>query len=298
MPVAPIRYFDTQFSMQIPAGTWRWTTRMNTTGSNPSFQIIDISSPYGLLRDSIPLPGDVVTRMAETIAELVESFAPRILLNASALTITLDEGRGFGAAQSVTLTNNGNYGSVLGTSITSSAPYVTATPANVGGLAVNTSGSFAVAADSTNLVAASSPYSATLTVQDPAAVNNPQVITVTVVVRPKARIGVTPEDLPFAVGGPPGGPWPAIPSQTFMVVNNGLLASSLEFQVQKLHGNSPWLTAFSPVSGTLAGGGGLNVTVSVVPPEGYNTGTYEEILRVSGYSSNLYQDVLVTLTIL
>lgn len=298
MPLASnIKFHDSQFYWQVPQGTWRWTTRLNMSGSAPSFQIIDIISPFGLLRDSIPLPGEVVTKMAESIVELMQAYAPRILLSASSLTITLDEGRGFGTPQSITLTNNGAYGSLLGASVTSSAAYVTATPANLS-LGSGASGAFQVNADSTSLLASGSPYAVTLTVQDPSATNSPQTINVTVVVRPKATILLTPDDLAFNASGPIGGPWPPVPAQTFQVLNNGSGASVLDFQIQKLQGNSPWLTSFSPTSGVLAGAAALNVTVNVAPQANMMPGVYTEYLRVSGYSSNTYQDVLVTLTIL
>jgi hypothetical protein len=270
---------------------------MDTTGMNPTFQIRDIQSPYGVLRDSIPLPGDVVTQMAASITALMSSFAPHILLTPGTVTITLDEGRGFGIAQAVTLTNNGSYGSVLGVSITSSAAYVTATPTSVGGLAAGLVGRFSVNADSTALLAVNSPYSATLTIQDPNATNNPQTVGVTVVVRPKATIGVSPEELSFIVSGPVGGPWPIIPSQTFDVVNTGLGASVLDFQIQKLIGNSEWLTGYFPTNGTLSGGAGTVITVTTAPTNTMMPGTYEEVLRVSGYSSNSYVDLPVILTI-
>src|SRR5262249_47186805 len=162
---------------------------------------------------------------------------------------------------------NGSYGSLLAASITSSAAYVKTTPANVSALAVNSAGMFDVNADSTALLASSSPYSVQLTVQDPSASNNPQTIDVTLVVRPKATISLIPDDLSFNVSGPGGGPWPTIPPQTFQVVNSGPSGSVLGFQIQKLTGNSDWLS-FTPTFGTLSGGAGQAITVNAAPTAG------------------------------
>jgi hypothetical protein len=293
----PLTFHDLQFTWQIPQGVWRWTTRMDLSGTSPTFQILNVVSPYGLLRDSIPLPGDVVQQMSASITKMVESFAPHILLDASAITLTLDEERGFGQDQIIHVTNNGAYGSQLGTSITSSAPYVKVTPANVGGLAAGSTGSFKVAGDSTNLLAIGSPYVVTLTVQDPSATNNPQTVTATLVVRPKATIMVAPSDVSFIVTGPVGGPWPSIPPQTFHIVNTGPGSSSLDFQIQRLTGNSPWIVNYTPAYGTIVGGATQYVTINVAPTLYMLPGTYEETLRVSGYSTNSYLDVLVSLTI-
>lgn len=294
--VSSITSHDTQFSVQVPQGTWRWTTRMITSGTSPSFQIVDIVSPYGLLRDSIPLPGDVVAKMADSIVQLSQAYAPRILASPTSITFTLDEGRGFGTPQNVSLSNNGAYGSLLAASVSSNAQYLVASPSTIS-VAAGSTGSFSVNADSTSLQAANSPYAAQLTLQDPSATNSPQTINVTIVVRSKPTILLSTDEMAFFVSGPIGGPWPAIPPQTFQILNNGLGDSVLEFQVQKLQGPSPWLSNFGPVSGTLVGGAGLNVTVNVAPPSALLPGSYTEYLRVSGYSTNGYQDILVTLTV-
>lgn len=297
MPVASLKSHDLSYECQTARGAWRWTTRMNTAGPSPTFTIVDIVSPYGLLRDSIPLPGEVVTKMAESITTMASAFSPRILLSSGSITITLDEGRGFGVAQTVTVTNNGSFGSVLAAALTSSVGYVKVTPANLTGLAAQSSGSFQVNADSTSLLASGSPYSASVAVQDASATNTPQTLSVTVVVRAKATITLSPDELLFNVGGPPGGPWPAIPPQTFTLTNTGPAGSVLDFQIEKLMGPSAWLTSFTPSFGTLGSNAGLNVTVAVAPIPYMLPGVYEEYLRISGYSSNLHQDLLVTLTI-
>lgn len=59
---ASIRFQDYQFQLQVTTGAWRWTTRMDVSGASPLYEVRDIISPYGILRDSIPIPGEVVPR--------------------------------------------------------------------------------------------------------------------------------------------------------------------------------------------------------------------------------------------
>lgn len=293
-----IRSQDYQFSFQVPAGIWRWTTRVDTSMSSPAYMVRDVVSPYGLLRDSVPIPGDVVLAMAQSITELKQAFAPSILLGpASSLTFSVDEGRGWTDAQVMQITNVGPYGSLLGTSVTSADGYLKVLPASVGNLASNQTGSFDVTVDSTDLLALSSPYVTTVTVQDPAATNNPQSFPVTVVVRPKAAIAAAPTMLIFTATRNVDGTFPPIPYQMFILQNVGPAGSVLDYQVQKLSGLSDWLVGFSPYTGQLPSSATQPIQVIVQPPTNTTTGIFTETLRISGYSSNSYVDVSVQLTI-
>ena len=292
-----LRFQDYQFSHQTPRGLWRWTTRVDLTLSVPSYEIRDIASPYGLLRDSIPIPGVVTQMMALSIDELSQAFAPTILLGPTSLSFTVDEGRGWSEPQSVQVTNSGPYGSLLGVGLTTGDPYLKTSPSIVGNLASNEAGSFDVTVDATNLLALSSPYHTTIAVQDSQATNTPQVIPVTVTVNPKAAIEVSPASLEFYVTRNVDGTFPAIPVQIFAVGNVGPDGSVLQYEVQKLIGLSPWLTGFVPYSGTVTAPGAQNVQVTVRPADGTSPGTYRETLRISGYSTNCHVDLDVTLTI-
>lgn len=297
MPTSRLQFQDYQFDVVLPVGPWKWTTRVDVSGALPTFSVRDVISPYGLLRDSIPIPGVVIQAMADSITKLQQSFAPSILLAPTSLSFVVDEGRGVSAAQLVTITNDGVFGSLLGVSITSSAAYLAATPANINGLASTEAGQFSVTADSTQLLAIASPYAGTLTVQDADATNNPQTIPVTITVRPKATIALAPIALAFTVAKPLVPPFPAIPTQTFTITNTGPSASVLQYQIQKLTNCSPWLVSFVPAFGSINGGLSQLVTVAVQPGDAMQPGTYTETLRVSGYSSNFFQDIIVTLTI-
>lgn len=296
---ANIRFQDYQFDVQTPTGTWRWTTRMDVSGSIPSFLVRDIQSPWGLFRDTIPIPGDVVQAMSSSIDQIRLNFPPKILIGPPvSLLFEVDEGRGFSAPQAVVLTNDGVFGSLLGTSITTSAPYVSTAPANVGNLATNESGSFSVSVDSTDLLAVAGPYNEQVVVQDPNATNTPQTLPVTINVRPKAVILASPLVLNFTVSKPFTGPYPVIPSQQVTLQNTGPLGSVLAYQIQRLTAlSSDWLVSFAPSIGSLGSGGSQTITVAVAPIEGLSVGTYQETLRISGYSTNSFVDVLIQLVI-
>ena len=246
-----------------------------------------------------PIPGPVILAMATSITTVQQSFAPAILLSPpGTLSFTLNEGQGVSVPQTISITNNGIFGSLLSTAITTSAPWLQVTPANIGGLAFNETGSFNVSADSSSLLASGSPYTGTITVQDPSASNNPQTIPFSVTVLPQATIAVSPATLIFTVASPlyPS-PFPPVPAQSFALSNSGPSGSQLTYLVQKLIGNSPWLTSFTPFMGNLASGQSQNITVSVAPLPNTYPGTYTETLQISGFSTNMIAQVSVQLVI-
>lgn len=67
MPETLLRHYDFQFQVALPRGSWRWTTRIDNTYAVGSAQILEVITPYGVLRDSIPIPGDIVFAMADSI---------------------------------------------------------------------------------------------------------------------------------------------------------------------------------------------------------------------------------------
>lgn len=291
-----LRYQDYQFQVSLNTGAWRWTTRVDVSQAVVTTQIRDVISPYGLLRDSVPIPGEVVQAMADSITEVQSAYTPSILLSETSLTFVVDEGRGVSVATPVQITNNGILGSLLSATITSSAPYVFPLPANVGGLVAHASGSFDVSVDSTNLLSIGSPYAVVLSVQSTEATNSPQVVPVNVIVRPKATISPSPISMQFNVAAPLSGPYPPIPSQQLSLSNSGMSTSVLDYQIRKLVG-VPWLVSFSPVYGSINGGGMQPITVVVAPTSDMGVGVYTETLRITGYSSNMTVDVPVTLNI-
>lgn len=287
-----------EFQQDTPSGRWKWTTVLDVSGSSPTFTVTRIISPRGLLRDSMPLPGDVVESMVESIAELRTQFPPSILVGPPAtLTFDVDEGRGFSLAREVALTNNGVFGSLLKTSLAASAAYVSVSPAQLGSLSSNEGGTFDVSVDSTTLLSASSPYAATVVVQDPRATNTPRVLPITINVRPRATIDVGPLILTFGAVKPLSGPFAIVPLQAFVIENTGPVGSVLEWQLQRIECAS-WLASFGPVSGTLEAGETETINVVVAPPVTTLQGAwFTETLRISGFSTNAHVDVALQLRI-
>lgn len=296
MPVPRMQSQDYTFRSATVSG-WSWTTRLDTSGVAVQVFVRDVRTPYGILRDSVPLPGSVVEEMAESITQVLSAFAPAIGLQPTALVFTVDEGRGISEALPVQVSNDGVFGSLLSTYWTSSASYVQASPTTVGGLAAGEAALVQVTVDAGPLLSALSPYTSTITVQDDRATNSPQSVPVTVIVRPKAHIALSVPNLSFTAIKPLTGPFGPVASQTFQISNTGPITSVLDYQIQKLTNCSPWLVSFTPSEGQLAGGASQTITVSVVPPQSMLAGTYTETLRVTGYSDNTYQDLVVTLVI-
>jgi hypothetical protein len=270
---------------------------MDVSGSAPRFLVAGIVSPFGILRDSIPIPGEVVEAMADSISEVKRQFPPAILVGPpSALSFSVTEGQGFSVPQEVILTNNGVFGSLLGATLTSSSPSVVVSPAQIGNLSSNETAAFDVAVNSAGLLALNSPYTAVITVQDPSAVNTPQVLPITIDVLPKAEISASPVELFFNAVKPLSGEFPIIPSQKFMIQNVGPVHSVLEWQVQKT-GCVPWLASFGPVYGSLGSGESEVITVVVAPLTSTLTGSYIETLKITGFSTNQSVDVTLQLTV-
>lgn len=298
MPYANLQTQSYKFELDTSSGRWRWTTVMDVSGASPVFRVVEIVSPVGRLRDSIPIPGTVIEAMAASVEEIRSQFPPEILLGPATLDIYLDEGRGFSEDTVVSLTNTGVFGSLLSVMITADAGYVTTTPAQIGNLLSQETSTFRLAVDSSQLTAADSPYYQTIMVEDPQATNSPQAVSLTIHVRPLAAISILPSTnkLSFTVVKPIAGSFPPIPTQTFTIQNTGPADSILDWQIQRA-GCSPWLS-FSPVTATLASGATSTVLVYMQPDDSLPRGLHTETLRVSGYSSTQYVDFTIELNVL
>lgn len=299
MPTAAaLQFQDYQFQQSTPRGIWKWTTRMDVSGPAPMYSVRDILSPYGVLRDSVPLPGMVVQAMADSISQLQAQFAPLFVVSVGGLVFNLDEGRGYGPVQTFQVSNGGVFGSLLDASATSDAPFVRVRPTSIGNLAAGESGVFDVAVDSSTLLASNSPYAQVVLLQDPTATNNPVSVPITINIRPKATITVSTASITFFVSKPLTGPFPPVPSQSFILTNTGAPTSMLEYEIRRLTNTSgAWLSGVTPFQGSLAGAASQSVVVQVTPNANCLPGTYSEILRVSGYSTNEYIDVQISLVI-
>ena len=272
---------------------------MDVSGAYPVFKVQGIITPYGLLRDSIPIPGAIILKMAESINEMGQAYSPTIAVGPpTVLTFIVNEGQGFSHPQAVGVTNIGNYGSILCASLSSSAPYLAIHPSTLGRISVSESASFDVTVNSAQLTVDMNPVAATIILQDPRATNNLVTFPVEIVVLPKAHIVLSPVTLAFYATHPPQGMhYPPVPAQQFSLMNQGATGSVLDYQIEKLHGCTPWLSNYSPPVGEVVGGATQPITVGVCPSINMNPGTYTETLRVSGYSDNYHADIIVQLVI-
>jgi len=287
-----------EFQLDTQTGRWKWTTQYDISGAVAVFRILDVVGPYGILRDSVPIPGGVIEAMATSISEIRANFPASILVGPpTSLTFEVDEGRGFSDPQTVVVTNGGVYGSQLSAALATSADYVKTDPVQLVGLAFNQAGSFEATVNSTNLLAVDSPMVEVITISDPNADNSPQTVPVTIVIRPKSAITLTPLILNFTAAKPLTGDFPLTPTQSFSVENTGPAGSVLNYQIQRVGCSIEWLKSFGPVAGSLNSGASDMVTVNVAPDAGMVVGTYEETLRVSGYSESNYEEVTIRLTI-
>lgn len=285
-----------RFNKQLPSGLWSWSVVMDLSGPSTVFRVEDVLTPFGPLRDSVPLPGDVVTEMSDTIETLLTNFPATISVSPTGtLTLTVDEGRGFSAPVLVNVTNTGVFGSILDATLTTSSTYLHVFPEKQGSLASQEVGTSQLSVDSSSLLAVNSPYTGSIAVTA-AATNSPQTMPISIVVRPLALIAVNPQTLTFHVLRNVDGSFSQVPAQALVVTNAGPAGSVLSWQIQPV-ASSPWLVGIAPTSGTLTAGGSESILVSVLPTPNLLQGSYTETVRISGYSSNQYLDIQIVLVV-
>lgn len=293
--LSPLSSQEYAFQQSVSGHIWRWKVRVEVSGASPSYYIRDITTPIGRFLDAFPIPGDVVQAMADSIVKVKTAYAPTIQVDKPQLTFEVDEGRGFSAQQEMLVTNSGIFGSLLNAVFVPSEDFITINPVTISGLSSEESGRIKVMVDSSEL--GPGTYGEVIVIRDETATNHPVAVPIEIKVRPKAQIAVAPEVLTFEVERPFIGPFPDVAPKTFVLTNAGPNGSKLSYIVQRLIGKSPWLASFTPVEGELASGDSQAITVTVKPTENMLRGTYEETLRVSGYSENSYEDVIVRLVV-
>lgn len=293
--LSPLASHEYAFHRSVAGRIWRWKVRVDVSGASPAYTVRDIVTPVGRLLDSIPIPGEIIQEMAASINKVKEEFAPTIEVGASEILFVVDEGRGFSAQEDLVVTNAGIFGSLLDATLVPSADFITITPGSLSGLASGESGISKVMVNSSELEPGT--YDEVIVVRDDTATNNPATVQVGITVRPKARITVAPTTLTFEAERSVGGTFPDVDPKTFTVTNDGPNGSKLAYYIQRLYGNSCWLEAITPMEGELDSGDSQVVTITVKPTENMLRGTYEEMLRVSGYSENSYADVLLRLVV-
>jgi hypothetical protein len=291
----------TTFNKASVGGTWSWTTiTKNIPNFGQQFEVSDIKSPFGPISSvNLPIPGDVINAMAESITCLTQQVSSAITVTSPIPTqfaLTVTEGAPSEEVGTVVLTNSGAFGSFLTVNATPTVSWLSVTPTQTVGVTQNSSVSFSIVVDPSQLLASESPYNGKVNF---ASQDDPNTIieaTVTVTVIPQPVLGVTPTSIVF--NQTIGMPMPA--SSLITVSNDGTILSTMDYIVGKAINNSAWLS-FTPASGgPLLGGESEAVTLSL------NTtqipalmGTYTETIRVSSpTASNEYVDVTVSLVVM
>lgn len=287
------------FDVCSVGGQWRWrVTASNIQGAGQLYQVEDIRTPFGSLSTvDIPIPGDVVTAMAESLSTFQQQLQPKIVLTGTTgLNVTVTEGDPVLVVGSLSFINGGAFGSFMTASGTPDSPWLSVDPPSVAGIDKNASGQMSVRVDPRILLSTASPYLGHVGLQDNSSPANLVTVPVNVVVLPRPAISVDTATVGLAfylASMSPGG------AASVTITNSGPLGSYLSFSLAKVQNVSPWL-AIAPLSGTsIPSGGTVNATFSIVADQVPRIpGTYTEIVRVaSPNASNSPQQITVSLVV-
>jgi hypothetical protein len=277
------------FRLQSTGGWWTWVvTADNTFGVGQLYQVDGIVTPYGRLVDvSVPIPGDVIAAMADTITQMQQLLAPLLAYVAPftpTFTVTVTEGDPILNVGIIPIQNAGAFGSFMSVVATSDVPWTTASPPSIIGIGKSETAQISVQVSPAALLATSSPYTGHVNLQDN---RNPPTnlqVTLNVTVLPRPMIGAAPSPvgLTYSLAAHSSG-GPAM----LTITNIGPLNSQLTFTAAKLINDSPWL-AFTPTGdGPLASGGTSILTLSVVSAGvPFAPGTYVETLRIMSLNAS------------
>jgi hypothetical protein len=287
------------FDVCSVGGLWQWrVTASNIHGAGQLYQVEDIRTPFGSLSTvDIPIPGEVVAAMAESLSTFQQQLQPKIVLTGSpAFNVTVTEGDPVLVIGSTTFVNGGAFGSFMTATGSPDSPWLGVDPPSVAGIDKNGSGSMSVRVDPRILLATASPYLGHVGIQDNASPMNLVTVPVTVTVLPRPAISVDSSTVGlsfYLASMVPGG------AASITVTNSGPLGSYLSFSLAKVQNQSPWL-AIAPLSGSsVPSGGAVSSTFSVVSDQVPKIpGSYTETVQIaSPNASNSPQQVVVTLIV-
>ncbi|HEY8098933.1 MAG TPA: hypothetical protein VIE65_22955, partial [Methylobacter sp.] len=258
-----------------------------------------IETPYGPLTTvMIPIPGDVIQAMADSLSQVQQQLSPMLSLispSPASFTVTITEGDPDTKIGTITVQNAGAFGSIMSAYATPGVSWLKTQPSVANGLGKNDQANFDIIISSSILLNSASPYSGIVVVQDNK--NPPTIIpiTVNVIVLPRPVVVVSPTTVTLSytlctstVG----------PSQLVNVINGGPAGSTMNFVATKING-SAWLSVFPASGSNIASGGTFPITLSVVRAGvPLLPGTYTDIVRVaSPNASNGYIDIPVQLVV-
>ncbi len=289
-----------EFKQESVGGYWYWVVRANNTqGVGQLYDIIDISTPYGLLINTqIPIPGDIIYAMRDSLKDVKSQLASLLALIQPAttlFTVTITEGDSDIDIGTVSFQNIGSFGSFMDVTSTPDSPWLSVSPSFINGIEKNGNSSISISLLTSTLFNSTSPYSGIINLQDNRDIPTIIPITITVIVLPKPVIYVLPSSMSFMFTlstSTPSSP------QILTITNSGLLGSILNYNITKL-GNADWLDATPNIGGPISSGSSSTSTISLVSGKQPSTpGTYMETIRISSINaSNSPIDVQITLVI-
>lgn len=289
------------FQFDTTDGRWTWGIRAsNIRAAGQFYEVTDVGTPWGPLTSArIPIPGEVVQAMAESLTSFQAQLAPVMTLPSPATTsfsVTVNEGGTPVAFGPVSVANSGAFGSFMTASATPSSSWLQVSPASVAGLGQGQQAAFSFTVLPSLLLATSSPYAGTVNLQDnrspPTIV--PVSVSVTVLPRPTISLSETSVTLTYSLTTMSAGG-----AASVSIANSGPPNSTLDWLAAKIQNCSPWL-AVTPVSGgPLAAGSSESLTFSVVSSAvPMIAGTYSDTVRYSASgASNSPVDLVVNLVV-
>jgi hypothetical protein len=283
-------------------GIWRWAIRANNIqGGGQLYELTDINTPYGpLIQTAIPIPGDIITSMAESLSEIQQQLSPLVALidpSINAYNITIVEGDSNKSVANIGIFNAGAFGSFLTVISTPSVPWLRSSPVSIPGLGKNQSDYFNVTLLTASLFESDSPYLGTVHLQDNRIPATQISLDFIINVLPRPIIAISPPlvNLVYFLSTSSGSS-PA----TVSIQNAGPANSILNWLASKVHNTSPWLTV-SPVNGGPLVSSESGDAVFSINPSGIPStpGLYKDSVRVSSpTASNGFVDIQVELNVL
>lgn len=287
-----------RFESVSTQGVYSFIIRRAHSNERPLFSVECVMNPNGERVSSFPstVQDDITTAMAAVVAFFTASFdvtpAPPGPLAYTAVFEGPDPD-----AQTIAVTNDGNFGSLLFFLATVDEDWVSLVPTQAGGLRSGVSTDISVS-PLTGLTNPDGPltvgaHSATITLTDTEADDSPITMTVDVTIIPKGEITLDVSTLSFTASV--GGANPV--DQTFDTENTGPALSLLNYTVDVAEASATWLTVLPTSGGPLAPGPLDTITVSV-DVTGLVIGTYLATIRVTDPTAeNSPQSIVVDLVV-
>jgi len=285
------------FSLGSIGGTWKWTVlASNLQGPGLLYQVQDILTPYGPLTvAAIPLPGDVVQSMAQSVTDVQNQMKPHMTVVSSQTSFSMGvtEGDPRVNVGSVQIRNDGGFGSFLSATATPDVPWLTVLTPEITGIARGATAQFSFDLVPDTLLATQSPFVGHIRIQDTSDSSSYAIMTVSVLVLPRPAIGVSTQSvaLSYSLETP-------APANFYVTVSNlGPGTSSLNYSTLKV-GNAAWLVVAPNSGGPIASGGNELIQLSLALPVSAALGEHVETVRISSQNaSNSPVDVTVTMTV-